>query len=99
MPNVVADIIAHLEALQENCNSISPKTTYGKFDWIISFLEEPSQINELRLKESSIDLTEDSSMKDSFKKKSLINFWIWSKTEFPMLFRQALQFIFDAIIL
>lgn len=44
MPNVVADIIAHLEALQENCNSISPKTTYAKFDWIISFLREPRQI-------------------------------------------------------
>lgn len=89
MPNVVADIIAHLEALQENCNSISPKTNYAKFDRIISFLGEPRKINELRLKESYIDLTEDGSMK----------FWILSKTVFPMLFRQALQYIFDAIIL
>lgn len=60
---------------------------------------EPRPINELRLKESSIDQTEDGSMKDSLKEKSLIDFWILSKTVFPMLFRQALQFISDAIIL
>lgn len=70
---MVADIIAHLETLQENCNSISPKTTMPNLTGSYPFWGEPRQINELRLKESSIDLTEDSSMKDSFKENFLIN--------------------------
>ena len=32
-------------------------------------------------------------MKDSFKEKSLINFWIGCKSEYPMVFQQALLFL------
>ncbi len=61
-------------------------------DWIRNPFSGTSP-NELELKESFIDLTEDSSMKDYFKEKSLINFWIGCKTEYPLIFRQALLFL------
>lgn len=91
LPDVVADIIVHLEALQESFNKYFSED-YSKFDWIRNPFSGTSP-NELKLKESFIDLTEDSSMKDSFKEKSLINFWIGCKTEYPMIFRQALLFL------
>lgn len=72
--------------------SINISEDYAKFDWVRHPLSGALP-NELGLKESFINLTEDSSMKDSFKEKSLVNFWIESKPEYPMLFLQALQLV------
>lgn len=91
MPDVVADIIVHLEGLQKSFKKYFSED-YSKVDWIRNPFSGTSP-NELELKESFIDLTEDSSMKDYFKEKSLINFWIGCKTEYPLIFRQALLFL------
>lgn len=91
MPDVVADIIAHLEGLRESFQKYFSED-YSKVDWIRNPFSG-SAPSELELKESFIDLTEDSSMKDCFKEKSLINFWIGCKTEYPLIFRKALLFL------
>lgn len=91
MPDVIADIIAHLEGLQKSFKKYFSEDC-SKVDWIRNPFSGTSP-NELKLKETFIDLTEDSSMKDYFKEKSLINFWIGCKTEYPLLFRQALLFL------
>ena len=42
-------------------------------------------------KESFIDMVSGSSMKDAFKDKTLVSFWMSTKIEYPSLFKQALQ--------
>lgn len=65
---------------------------YLKVNWIRKPFSGTSSY-ELELKESFIDLTQDSSMKDFFNEKSLINFWIGCKTKYPLVFQQALLFL------
>lgn len=82
-PDVFVDILLHLEPLQGSFNKYFFKH-YSKLDWIRNPFAGRSP-NELELQEKFIDYTEDSSMIDVLKEKSLIHFWMGCKSEYPVL--------------
>lgn len=88
--DLVPDITVHLQGLQDSFNKYFPED-YSKYEWIRNpFSGEVPQ--DVIAKECFIDMTSDSSMKDSFKDKTL-SFWMGTKTEYPSLFKQALSFL------
>jgi len=89
-----ADILEHLEALKINFSKYFSED-YSNKNWIRNpFLYESSDNevpDDVEDKQSFIDMVSDSSMKDAFKDKTLVSFWMSTKKEYPSLFKQALQ--------
>lgn len=88
-PEVTDDITSHMEALQTSFDKYFNQD-FSKYEWIRNPFSGKFPSHS---KECFIDLISDSSMKDAFKEKSLIDFWMGTKTEYPSVFEQAIIFL------
>lgn len=88
-PQVTDDITSHMEALQTSFDHYFNQD-FSKYEWIRNPFSGKFPSHS---KECFIDLISDSSMKDAFKEKSLIDFWMGTKTEYPSVFKQAIIFL------
>ncbi|KAK4876614.1 hypothetical protein RN001_009120 [Aquatica leii] len=88
-PEVTDDITSHMEALQMSFDNYFNQDL-SKYEWIRNPFSGKFPSHS---KQCFIDFISDSSMKDAFKEKSLIDFWIGTKTEYPSVFKKAIIFL------
>lgn len=92
-PEVISDFITHLDTLKVNFSKYFPGN-YSNFDWIRNPFSAtvPKSLSTAE-KESFIDLTSDSALKDAFQVKPLLPFWMAIKSQYPSLFKKAISIL------